>query len=186
MRKPNTQDLQNFTKEYFKKNPPIVKWKKIDCNGLADTENNIIYLNPENSEKEFGCQVTEGSYKPKTRIRFKDGEQYFAVLLHEIAEFKFYGKIKPPKCFKEIKNKIIKKLRREAVEKSKKLKTEYKEPTLDDVAYLAQDCFEDPGDHCEFRAWLLGRLNIDHIKVEDWAVQKFKKRRKDIAILLSD
>ncbi len=165
--KPKLKDLQNFTKQYFPRKCPVVRWKKMKkYQGLAETKKNIIYINPEQKGKgKFGCFVGEGLYKPRTKIKFKKGEEYFATLIHEIGHFKI--KLKSPKYFQSIKNKVLKELK-EAREK----------PTLDNIAYWAEEHFKKDWQYLEFRSWLgKGSMN-EHIKVEDRAIKEFKKQRK--------
>ena len=71
--KPKLKDLQSFTKQYFPRKCPVVKWKKMKkYKGLAGTKKNIIYINPDHKRKDsFGCFVGEGLYKPKTKIKLK-------------------------------------------------------------------------------------------------------------------
>ena len=103
--RPKIKDLQAFTKLHFKRNCPIVKWKKMkDMQGIVDEKKNIIYLNPEIPLKGWGCRVGEIYYKPKRKVRLKDGEQYFFTLIHEIGHFKI--KLKSSKEFKLLKKRL--------------------------------------------------------------------------------
>src|SRR5467141_107393 len=68
---------QDFTNSYFTKEPPVVRWDpELKVLGQADTENRVIYLNPD---------------QPAQYERFKPPldhlERYYVTLLHEIAHF---------------------------------------------------------------------------------------------------
>jgi len=70
--KPQLKILQDFIKPYFRYKCPIVKYKKEEWNGLANTEKNIIYINSENDHLELNCMVGEVTYKPsKNKIKRK-------------------------------------------------------------------------------------------------------------------
>jgi len=89
------RDLQAFTKLYFKRKLPVVKWKEMKYDGKTIWGENKIYLNPQMREEFWKLDFGEVEYRPKTRLKLSEGEKYFQVLLHEIGHFKI--KPKPSK-----------------------------------------------------------------------------------------
>jgi len=167
--------------------------------GLADLKKNVIYLNPEIEPVDGSCKTGQWNYRPKKKIKFADGEQYFLTLLHEIGHFKI--KKKPLKEWINLKRKLM----REAKEylridktraiswgdkpKTRKEEQEYIDWHLDSNAEVVRKKGESYSYYlgrCEdFRSWLLGGWISRHISVEEWARKQFKKRRKKIRELLN-
>ncbi|HBG68869.1 hypothetical protein A2W67_02670 [Candidatus Nomurabacteria bacterium RIFCSPLOWO2_02_40_28] len=164
--KPQLKILQDFIKPYFRYKCPIVKYKKEEWNGLANTEKNIIYINSENDHLELNCMVGEVTYKPSSKIKLKGSEGYFFTLLHEVGHFKIPFKVKSRK-FEKIKADIKKEL---GVTKT----------SLDSITYSAEDYFKKDSEYFEFRSWLKGGSMTQHIKVNEWAIKEFRRKRKDI------
>src|SRR3990167_39542 len=131
--KPQLKILQDFIKPYFRYKCPIVKYKKEEWNGLANTEKNIIYINSENDHLELNCMVGEVTYKPSSKIK------------------------------SDIKKEL-------GVTKT----------SLDSITYSAEDYFKKDSEYFEFRSWLKGGSMTQHIKVNEWAIKEFRRKRKDI------
>lgn len=168
------KELQEFTKLYFKKNPPAVKWKKMEANGMADRENNIIYLNPDIPlKKSLSIEIGDGiSYKPKTRLKFSDSEKFFKVLIHEIGHFK--RRLKPQREYYSIRNRLRKMYPND-------IKTQYM--YADSVIEIKNN--ESTEDYTvrieDFRCWFKnGWTMAEHVEVENWSTEEFKKQRKKI------
>jgi hypothetical protein len=109
--KPKLKILQDFIKPYFKKDCPIVKYKRMkDVCGLAGIGENIIYLNPDADHSDLGCDVGLSLfYKPYSKMKLKGNEGYFFTLLHEVAHFKIPF-FKKSKKFEKIREKVEKDL----------------------------------------------------------------------------
>jgi len=165
------RDLQAFTKLYFKRKPPVVKWKEMKYAGLADNENNIIFLAPDIILKKcWPIDVGAGLYAPRTRLKLSEDEHYFHVLLHEIGHFKV--KLKPPKEYYSIRKRL------------QKMYPDNKEMQH----YAVEDCIEPRENGSteellwtieDFRCWLIyGYRSEEHVEVEEWAIKEFRKQRR--------
>ncbi len=168
MKKPNIKILQSFANQYFSRAPKIY-WKKFKkWNGLADYEKKAIYINPNSkSGVAYSCRLEDGEYYHAVKNpNLKDNEQYFLILLHEIAHFKF-RKTKAPK-------KYFYKIRSEA--KKKYLNNPDSQMLFAENVLSESDCQA-------FRSWWSGSLN--HWQVENWARKEFQRKRKKIKRLLN-
>jgi hypothetical protein len=172
-------DLQAFAKLYFKSNPPVVEWKEMKYSGLADNENNKIYLAPDiKHKKPWPIDVGSGLYKPRTRLKLSEHELYFQVLLHEIGHFKV--KLKPPTWYYSLRKKL------------QKMFPDNREMQH----YAAEDHIEQRESESEaeflwriedFRCWLLhGYTSEEHVEVEDWSINEFKKQRGRIKKIVNN
>jgi len=164
--KPQLKTLQDFIKPYFRNKCPVVKYKKEEWSGLADTEKNIIYINPEDNHLYLDCRVGEVTYRPSSRIKLKGSEGFFFTLLHEVGHFKIPFNIRSRK-FEKIKEKIEKELGA-------------KNTSLESIAYSAEDYLKKEWEKLEFGSWLNGGSMNQHIKVNEWAIKEFGRKRKDI------
>lgn len=193
MKKPKLKDLQAFVNRYFTNNPPKVKYLSMsETEGAAVLLKNIILINTKIPiRSNFGCRVGELNYTSTQKVQFKDGEQYFAVLLHEIAHFKISKKA--PNYYHKVRNKAIKKIKEEfrlrsqffgEKEKVYKNEEDFIYQNLDAVAYSAegfikpyknesQECYD--GRVCDFRGWLINDMPREHIAVAQWAEQEFNR-----------
>jgi hypothetical protein len=89
--KPKIRLLQKFANHYFKRGKcPLVRWKaKKKILGMADTENNRIYLNPKISrESSWRYFITDNFQALGERLHLFEGEQFFMILLFQIKFFK--------------------------------------------------------------------------------------------------
>jgi hypothetical protein len=96
--KPKIRLLQKFANPYFRRGKcPLVRWKaKKKLLGIADTENNRIYLNPKISkESSWRYFITDNFQALGERIGLFEGEQFFMILLFQIKFFKIKLKAKP-------------------------------------------------------------------------------------------
>lgn len=178
IKRPRIKDLQDFANSYFIRQPPVIRWKKMKCCGMAILNKNIIYLNPDMPlVSSYYISVANDSllYKSKKYLKLSEGEQYFLTLLHEIGHFKM--KLKPPREYILIRNKLRK-------EFPNNLKMQ---------DYMAEDYIEPKKNEIEaeylgrlegFRTWLVGDYNEEHNAVEDWSREEFKKQRKTIKRIL--
>jgi len=174
MAKPRIPVLNRFAKEYLPN--VLVAWKNMESWELADEEMNLINLNPKTPLDIKSTDVGDGlMYLPKKPIKFSDGEQYFFVLLHEIAHFKV--KTKPPKEFLSIKDCLEKEYPgnlRMQLELADSYIKPRKNESAEDIA----------GRISNLRTWLSGLSASEHIMVEKWAEREFRKRRKEIMAML--
>lgn len=96
--KPKIRQLQKFANPYFRRGKcPLIRWKaKKKILGLADTENNRIYLNPKISrESSWRYFITNNFQALGERIHLFEGEQYFMILLFQIKFFQIKLKSNP-------------------------------------------------------------------------------------------
>lgn len=166
---------------------------------------NIICLNPKNGLEDDGCHAGILNYEPtlKEQVKYTWGEQYFHILLHEIAHFKF--EMKPPKEWINLMGKLL--LAATERENARRRKLGDKPLTAKEEKSYALYCLfnnnlgknEGPyrrtgerdnhySRRCkDFRHWLKeDEYSRSHILVEKWARKEFKKRRKDIGQLISE
>lgn len=204
MVKPKLKDLQEFTKQYFQKRVPPIRWKKMEYLGLANYKKNMIFLNPnipidslyynKKGRKLICLSLVEGTFIFNYTINFEEGEQYFFVLLHEIAELKIQEE--SPKYFKTIRDRAIKEIKKKNRIRNKLLgkrggdKKITIENIITEIDYNYSHLFETKGKRNEnkwlnFRSWLGGETDNRHIKVERWAIKEFKKQRKKIKRILN-
>lgn len=194
------KELEDFAKQYFPKRHIIIKWKKMEHVGEASIQKYIIYLSPKISTNIIGCKVGSGIfYKPKTGLKLKQGEQYFLVLLHEIAHFKV--KIIPPVEWIKLKRKLFREAKnRLKVEKEKAARFGLKQMTKKKEWQFICDCvnydaalkikkeekeIDYQGRNEDFRNWLFGGAVSEHMNVEDWAIVQFRKKRSEIQNILT-
>ena len=172
------EDLQTFTNSYFKRSPPIVEWKDMKNYGQALWDENKIYINPHMSESSWEFQFGEIEYRAKTRLKLSREEKYFQVLLHEIGHFKI--KPNPPKEY-FIARRNLQKMWGD----NKKLHFKFAGNCLE----LMEN--ESPEDYVvrlkDFRHWLATEHTYaEHVQVEEWAIEEFKKQRKRIREIIKN
>lgn len=169
------KDLEEFTKLYFKRNPPDIKWKKMEARGIADRRNNIIYLDPINIYEEKFPEIEVGiwvSYRPKTRLKFSECERFFKTLLHEIGHFKI--RLKPPREYYSYRKKLQK-----MYPNNIKIQIDLAYDVIEMKKNESPENYQ--GRLADFRYWLAKGWTVEeHIEVEDWALKEFKKQRKKI------
>jgi len=197
--RPNLKILQEFTNSYLPHKPPTIQWKKLrSAVGQAHRKSNIIYLKPNASLNSKGCKVGRTFYMARRKLKLKEGEQYFLILLHEIAHFKIIDKpLKEwvslkKKLWKEAKKRIkIKKQTRKKLGEKPLSKEEEKRALWGHVCYEAnlkrrkgESNSNYFGRNENFQSWLYGDIITEHIAVEDWARKEFIKQRKKIHALL--
>jgi len=89
--KPKIRQMQKFANPYFKlKDRPLIRWKaKKGVLGSVDVKNRVIYINPVITiAQALRCFITDNYFTLQENIAFFEGEQYFAVLLFQINQFK--------------------------------------------------------------------------------------------------
>jgi len=173
--KPKIEVLQKFTEKYFENGHcPTVKWKTMGIiNGLANYENNTICLNPKIPLSNcLGCAIIEISYIPNKKIKMDEGEQYFQILLHEIAHFKII--LKQPAKFIKLRKKL-----------QKEFPNNLQAQIYASEDYLRKENDINESEVLEFRTFMAGDLIKEHMKVEDWAIKEFEKQRKTIRKILN-
>lgn len=172
------EDLQAFTNLYFKDNSPKVEWKDMKYDGKTVWEENKIYLNPQTREEFWKLNFGEIDYRSKTRLKLSEEEKYFLILLHEIGHFK----IKP----KPSKEYIIARRRLQKMwGDNKKLHLEFASDRLKHKRNESDEDYE--GRLLDFRHWLVTEhTNSEHVEVEEWAIEEFKKQRKRIKEIIKN
>lgn len=160
-RRPSINELQEFTKSYFSRQCPVVRWKALKGGTQGLAARNRIYLDPRiKSDTYFGCGVGDGLFfTPKTRTKLSVREFFFATLLHEIGHFKIVQK--HPKGFLLLK---------------RRLEKEYP-GDLESQVYMSEEYIKHQGKLSEFRTFLAGGHVREHMAIEDWALKEFKKQR---------
>ncbi len=147
--------------------------------GLAAYNENTIYLKPDMSlVGHDNIQIGRGStiYKHR-KIKLKEGEQYFLTLLHEIGHFKI--KIKPPNYYYLLRARLC-----EQYPNDIEMQTDgawdliHPKKNESDAEYMHRVD--------KFRSWLIGDYLDEHNSVEDWAIEEFKKQRKEIREILKN
>jgi hypothetical protein len=172
--RPTLEQLQKITDGYFDGNAPKIMWMVIGddkiAKGMAFLNKNEIHLNKEIGIKLTGCNVTDdGVIKfSHEQVEIKEGEQYYFVLLHEIAHFLIKSEL--PENF----NKIRKKITREHSEGNPLDYVEdylkQKENESDENWYFRVE---------EFRYSLVNDSPSNHVAVEDWAIKEFNKLKQE-------
>lgn len=195
MKRLSIKILQGFAKLYFSYRCPTVRWKKMEPAGLAVYNKNIIYLNPTIPLDDSGCKTGTTYYRSHKKIKLKEGEQYFLILLHEIRHFTI-RKRKPKKEWIKLKRELLKEARaslkgvkigREVFGKKPMTKKEEQEWIWDNV-WNNSEPTRGKGEKMDhylarsenFRSWLIGDRMDEHASVEDWARKEFIKQRKRI------
>lgn len=191
---PPKVEWQEMTREYLRRASEKEKWHTIEYKvlGHADFDQNCIFLHPLIPTRVAGCMVDEWHdrnndnilehysipYEPKRQLELDSGEQYFEVLLHEIAHFKkakYRGEI--PKKYRAIVQAIRK-----------------KHPNnYGSQLYAVEDFVRQrPGESEEYwlgriedvKNYLVDNSAENHRRVEDWSRTELKKRRKEIQAII--
>jgi len=167
--------------EYFYYDDVELDWAKLDdAYGGSDIEKRMIYLSPSiPSTPNYSLGLGDSWVDYTKPLKFKEGEQYFFVLLHEIGHFKI-TEPKIPKYFMKAK---------------KELESDF--PDDKDLQVESADLYikqrkNEELSHWgwridEFKLWLLtGHTKQEHIDVETWAIKEFRKHRGDIRQALKE
>jgi len=154
-----------------------VVWKKMELLGLADIEMNVIYLNRKIPLDASSFGVGGGAtYESGKSIQFEEGEQYFLVLLHEIAHFKVIKR--PSKEFLSIKSRLEQEYPGN-LQKQIEIADIYIKPRKNESSEDTE------GRILDLRTWLEGLSASEHIMVGKWAIREFQKNRKKIRTMLN-
>jgi len=170
--------LNEFARSYL----PVIKVRFGDGmqggeSGRSDLERKIIYLSTKQQLKADSISLgLSYAYRigPKyRRMKLTKNEMYFLTLLHEIGHFKIKEKV--PKSYHLLREELIRKhshdhrVEFDHIERRIKQKTEETETAW--KLRLA-----------DFETWLvIGESISHHIKVENWAIDEFEKKRAKIA-----
>jgi hypothetical protein len=191
VKRPPINKLRDFAQLYFEEEDlPRIEWKKIAHMGYSNTRKNIIHLNPDTPLSKSSGNIVTGlsSYKPSVRLRLREGEQYFLILLHEIGHFEERSKFLP---VPEEGISIIFKMQNET-----KNLVGYPTKDFNDKIWRlmrAKDLLEEKEkESCEdyesrlksLQSWLCGDWDTAHQAVEEWAIKEFRKHRKRIKKIL--
>lgn len=179
---PTLEMLQQFCNGYFKKNPPTVKRHLFEEDGIAgyaDFTHNCIQLAPTIAVDRDFCHVGgEFSILYDEKLNLQPGDQYFLVLLHEIAHFKITknSRVRIPADYKVLKQILDRKLTYRPGEREYIIKEFFNKKYQDE--YLV-------GAIQDFTTWYkTGDFLDHHATVDQWARREFKKRRTEIHLLL--
>lgn len=151
--------------------------------GQSDLEKKIIHLSPKQDLRadSIGLGLTY-AYRigPKYReMKLRPYEMYFLTLLHEIGHFKIKEKI--PGSYLRLKKEI--------------LGNDLSRDRLIEISYIENKIKPLAGEResswklrlADFMSWLATDETITHhMKVENWAIDEFERKRKTIAKLLSN
>lgn len=176
--RPLLKVLNEFARSYL----PVIKVRFGDGmqggeSGRSDLERKIIYLSTKQQLKADSISLgLSYAYRigPKyRRMKLTKNEMYFLTLLHEIGHFKIKEKV--PKSYHLLREELIRKhshdhrVEFDHIERRIKQKTEETETAW--KLRLA-----------DFETWLvIGESISHHIKVENWAIDEFEKKRAKIA-----
>ena len=145
--------------------------------GQSDLERKVIFLSP-SQEIEAEAISLGPSYAYRIgnkyrQLRLKPNEIYFLTLLHEIGHFVLEERI--PRNYRTLRNSI-----KEIMQASKS----------SDGLYLIEKRLKRKKGESEsawklriadFESWLsVGETITHHMKVEDWAIDEFERRRQEI------
>jgi hypothetical protein len=178
--------LNRFAKTYMPRGRVRFRDDSIwTASGQSDLEKGVIYLsrrqkmNPE----AIGLGLTY-AYRigPKYR-RMKLGryEMYFLTLLHEIGHFKIEEKI--PKKYVQLKRELEGSSR--SVDRGKVIELSYIESKMRRRVSEKERVWKLR--LADFMSWLTtGETISHHMRVENWAIDEFEKKRNSIARMLSD
>jgi len=170
--------LNSFASEYL----PAVRVKfngKLPrgAGGLSDLQKKLIHISP---KQEVEADAISLGYRyayrvgPKYRgMKLRRDEIYFLTLLHEIGHFLIRDKI--PKSYLKLRDSML---------------SEAHHSHGTDKIYIIEDHIRRRKNESEsawelriadFQSWLgLGETISHHMRVENWAIDEFEKRRKDI------
>lgn len=173
MEQPSLTVLSQFCKPYFRGRPPSVRWKRMkDTEGYSDLTQRVIYINPKQSTIRFSCRIGLGAQNLKARkVKVNKWESYFATLLHEIGHFKF-KKMRIPRIWIAEKKRLQKEWPRDF-----EMQANDTDPRRLGRGPLAEQ---------DFTVYLKFGPDPDfvfpslHLKVENWALKRFQKRRQFI------
>lgn len=214
--RPSLIGLQNFANSYFENSPPAVKWGylKRGVRGEANLNEKTIYLDSAHiyytSSRRF---IIEWGLNEKScrGLKISNEEHYFLTLLHEIAKFKIKSELAREakerfKTKEELLKKVEKDLHYEKLDRKKLDKEpmseseekeflqERKEYYLTKEVSLNRQEAETDKEYQQrledFRNWFRGGFIEDHqrkfISITDWAINEFKKKRKEIRAILKN
>ena len=199
--KPPITVLNDFTKIYLDNVRVVWASLREGTRGEAHYDKGLIKLSRNiPSTNVIGCRVGSGfNYNPDINLDLIEGEQYFYVLLHEIAHFKI--RMPPSKEFVRAKACAIKELheQQKAEEKNgiqtypKLSEKKWHARYIDEIIHLAPYYLKRKSSETNTRyetrlsqleSYIAGDNLVEHIKVEDWTVREFVKRRRDMRMLL--
>lgn len=148
------------------------------ASGQSDLEKNVIYISPRQQMKPDSIALgLTFAYRigPKYRsMKLTKDEMYFLTLLHEIGHFRIKEKI--PKSYGRLRRQIFELDRSPG----------YKQVEL---SYIESRVKRKNGEKlsdwklrlADFMSWLAtGETISHHMKVENWAIDEFERKRKSI------
>jgi hypothetical protein len=176
--------LNKFSKSYL----PRVKVRFVEgsietASGQSDLERGIIYLASRQklNADSIGLGLTY-AYRigPKYRkMKLSRNELYFLTLLHEIGHFRIKEKI--PKSYLRLRKQIV----REDSAGKRRVELSFIESKLKRWSGESESAWKLR--LADFMSWLATGESISHhMKVENWAIDEFERKRKFIGGLLLD
>ncbi len=151
------------------------------ASGLSDLKREIIYLSPkqELNADAIGLGLSY-AYRigPKyKKLRLQGYEMYFLTLLHEIGHFKIKERI--PKSYIRLKREIL----GNNVSRDRLIELSYIESKIKRTAGEKESVWKLR--LADFMSWLATDETISHhMKVENWAIHEFERKRKAIVELV--
>jgi len=175
--------LNEFAKTYVAKVRVVLRDDLLEReSGQSDLQRKIIYL--ARKQKLNADAIGLGlmyaySVGPKyRRMKLQRYEMYFLTLLHEIGHFKLKERI--PRKYEQLKKELVGKGLSER---------------LIELSFIENRIKRKPGERAaswrlrlaDFMSWLtMGETITHHLKVENWAIDEFERKRKIIAKMLWD
>lgn len=191
-KRPSIEALTSFAKLYFGNEPcPTIQYdEKLEKGrwGEADQKNKKISINPYTPwgalEDNIGRESGLIFYQPTpSDIILNEGEQYFLVLLHEVGHFKKEKIWRVPEEWLESKKQLEAKYPgdeedrpRCAVDYIKKVEGECEAAYSRRVGFFQLWCFLQWSGQCK---------KFFEVVIDEWAINEFKKRRREIRNILN-
>jgi hypothetical protein len=175
--------LNEFAKQYAARAKVVFRDNLLqDESGQSDLQRHVIYLalrqrlNADAIHLGFAFAYRIG---PKYRkMKLQSDEVYFLTLLHEIGHFKIKERV--PQKYERLKRDLVGK---------------GVSDHLIELSYIEIKMRRRSGEResawrlrlADFMSWLtLGETITHHMKVENWAIDEFERKRKKITAMLQD
>ncbi len=175
--------LNEFAKQYVARVKVVFRDNLLqDESGQSDLQRRLIYLAPRqrlNADAIHLGFAYAYHIGPKYRkMKLQRDEVYFLTLLHEIGHFQIKERV--PQKYERLKRELI----------GKEVSDH-----LIELSYIENKMRRRSGEResawrlrlADFMSWLtLGETITHHMKVENWAIYEFERKRKKILGLLQD
>ena len=175
--------LNEFAKHYVTRVKVIFRDNLLeDESGQSDLQRRVIYLAPKQRlhADAIGLGFAYAYHiGPKYRkMRVQRYEIYFLTLLHEIGHFKIRERV--PRKYERLKRELVEKGVSDHL-----IELTYIEDKMRRRSAESEDAWRLR--LADFMSWLtLGETITHHMKVENWAIDEFERKRKKIVTMLQN